>query len=97
MKNLLNLWYPRNLTLYGRITILKSLAISKLVYNTSVLTFPTKFTTLVNQAITQFVWNKKAKIKHRTMIGPKERGGLDMPDFHIINESLKCCLGKKIK
>ena len=86
MKNLLNLWYPRNLTLYGRITILKSLAISKLVYNTSVLTFPTKFTTLVNQAITQFVWNKKAKIKHRTMIGPKKRGGLDMPDFHIINE-----------
>ena len=26
MKSLLNLWYPRNLTLYGRITILKSLA-----------------------------------------------------------------------
>ena len=34
MKNLLNLWKPRNLTLYGRITILKSLALSKLVYNT---------------------------------------------------------------
>ena len=89
MKSLLNLWYPRNLTLYGPITILKSLAISKLVYNTSVLTFPTKFTAMVNQAITQFVWNKKAKIKHRTMIGPKEQGGLDMLDFQIINEALK--------
>ena len=89
MKSLLNLWYPRNLTLYGRITILKSLAISKLVYNTSVLTFPSKFITTVNQAITQFVWNNKAKIKHRTMIGPKEQGGLDMPDFDIINVSLK--------
>ena len=84
----------RNLTLYGRITILKSLAISKLVYNTSVLTFPSKFTAMVNQAIAQFVWNKKAKIKHRTMIGPKEQGGLDMPDFQIINDA---CLGKKIK
>ena len=31
MKSLLNLWYPRNLTLYGRITTPKSLAISKLV------------------------------------------------------------------
>ena len=89
MKSLLNLWYPRNLTLYGRITILKSLAISKLVYNTSVLTFPTKFTAMVNQAITQFVLNKKAKIKYRTMIGPKELGGLNMPDFQIINEALK--------
>ena len=86
MKSLLNLWYPRNLTLYGRITILKSLAISKLVYNTSALTFGHA---MVNQAITQFVWNKKAKIKHRTMIGPKEQGGLDMPDFQIINEALK--------
>ena len=44
---------------------------------------------MVNQAITQFVWNKKAKIKYRTMIGPKEQGGLDMPDFQIINEALK--------
>ena len=25
----------------------------------------------------------------RTMIGPKEQGGLDMPDFQIINEALK--------
>ena len=31
----------------------------------------------------------KAKIKHRTMIGPKEQGRLDMPDFQIINEALK--------
>ena len=89
MKSLLNLWYPRNLTLYGRITILTSIVISKLVYNTSVLTFPTTFTAMVNQAITHFVWNKKAKIKYRTMIAPKELGGLNMPDFQIINEALK--------
>ena len=44
---------------------------------------------MVNQAITQFVCNKKAKIKHRAVIGPKEQGGLDMPDFQIINEALK--------
>ena len=44
---------------------------------------------MVNQAITQFVWNKRAKIKYRTMIGSKEQGGLDMPDFQIINEALK--------
>ena len=44
---------------------------------------------MVNQAITQLLWNKKAKIKYRTMIGPKEQGGLDMPDFQIINEVFK--------
>ena len=67
-----------NLTLYGRTTILKSLAISKLVYNTFFQTFPAKFIAMVNQAITQFVLNKKAKIKYRTMIGPKELGGQNM-------------------
>ena len=93
MKSLLNLWFPRNLTLYGRITVLKSLAISKLVHNTSVLTFPPKFITLVNQAITQFVWNKTVKIKHKTTIGPKELGGLDFPDFP---DSLKVTWVKRL-
>ena len=35
------------------------------------------------------VWNKKVKIKYRTMIGPKEQGGLDTPDFQIITETLQ--------
>jgi len=82
------LWYPRNLSLYHIIMILKSLAISKLIYNTSVLTFPSKLNTMVNQAIAQFVWNKKAKIKCRTKIGPKEQGDPDMLDFQIISDAL---------
>jgi len=44
---------------------------------------------MVNQATTQFVWNKTAKIKYRTMIGPKEQGGLNRPDFQTINEALQ--------
>ena len=89
MKKLLNLWRPRNLTLYGRITILKSLALSKLVYNTSVLTFPLEFASLVKAVISEFVWNTKPKIKHTTIIGPKIKGGLDLPDFEIMNNALK--------
>ena len=89
MKKLLNLWRSRNLTLYGQITILKSLALSKLVYNTSVLTFPLQFASMVKTAISEFVWNTKPKIKHTTMIGPKIKGGLDLPDFEIMNNALK--------
>ena len=51
---------------------------------------------MVNQAITQFVWNTKAKIKYRTMIGPKELGGLNMPDFQIINEALKVVWARRL-
>ena len=96
MKKLLNLWRPRNLTLYGRITILKSLALSKLVYNRSVLTFPLKFASLVKAVISEFVWSTKPKIKHTTMIGPKTKGGLDLPDFEIMNNALKVTWIKRL-
>ena len=43
LKNVLNLWTTRNVTLIGRICIVKTLAISKLVCNTSVLTMPLNF------------------------------------------------------
>ena len=90
MASLLNLWYPRYLTLHGRIVILKALALSKLIYNTAVLTVTPTFIQKVNKAITQFVWQKKKpKIKQTTLIGPKEKGGLALPDFDIINNALK--------
>ena len=90
MKNILNLWKSRRLTLHGRIIILKSLALSKLVYNTSVLSFPQQFTSSVKTIISQFVWNNQPKIKHNSaMIGPKIKGGLDMRDFEIISNALK--------
>ena len=53
------------------------------------LSFPSFFITTVNQAIKSFIWEKIVKIKHTTMIGPKEKGGLNMPDFEIVNNALK--------
>ena len=32
---------------------------------------------------------KKPKIKQTTLIGPKEKGGLSLPDIDIINNALK--------
>ena len=58
MKNLLNLWKPRNLILYGRITILKSLGLSTLIYNASVFKFPVTFIASVKRTICDFVWNQ---------------------------------------
>lgn len=88
MKSLLNLWQSRGLTLYGGITIFKSLALSKPVYNTSVPTFPLEFASLVNMNISQFVQKKIPKIKHTTVIGLKIKGGLDLPDFKIMKNVL---------
>ena len=84
MINLLNLWKPRNLTLYSCNTILKSLGLSKVICNTSVLKFPVTFRASVMQTICDFVWSGKPKIKQNMLIGPISKGGLNLPDFEII-------------
>ena len=41
----LNIWKCRKLTLMGKINIVKTLALAKLIYSTSVLNFPKHFIT----------------------------------------------------
>jgi len=48
--------------------------------------------------ITDFVWNsKKPKIKRDMLIGPKERGGLDLPEFETIAKSLQTAWVQRMK
>ena len=61
LKNVLNQWTTRNLTLIGRICIVKTLAISKLVYNTCVLNVPSNFAEKVNDICFKFIWELQAR------------------------------------
>ena len=96
LKNVLNLWTTRNLTLIGRICIVKTLAISKLVYNTSVLKVPQNFAEKVNDICFKFIWNfKPDKVKRQTIVLPVDKGGLNMVDFTILDKSLKAAWVKR--
>ena len=71
-------------------TLAKNLALSKIVFIASVLSVPSGFVDQVSKLLSSFIWNHKLpKIKHSTMIGKIKDGGLNMPDFKIINKSLK--------
>ena len=73
---LLNVWSSRDLTLYGKINIVKSLALSKLTFIVSVLPIPDDLIQSVNKQIVHFIWSQKnPKIKTTTMIGEKKRRG----------------------
>ena len=86
----LNIWSSRDLTLCGKINIIKSLALSKMVFVSFVLSVPNRFVNQVNKLLSNFIWNHKPpKIKRSTMVGKIKHGGLNMPDFKIINKSLK--------
>ncbi|KAL9962045.1 hypothetical protein ACROYT_G031110 [Oculina patagonica] len=90
MEKILNVWKCRKLTLIGRINIVKTLALSKLIFNASNLYVPPRVVDETNNLIFNFIWEgKPPKIKKATIIGEKSSGGLKMIDFSIMESALK--------
>ena len=90
-------WKTRNLTLYGKINIVKTLGLSKLICNASVLVIP-ELIKEINSIIFNFIWDgKPPKIKKLTIIGEKKQGELKMTDFNIMNKALKVAWIPRIK
>ena len=86
--NILNMWHSRGLSLKGKITILKSLALPQLQYPMSVLPVPDVVVELVDNMITDFLWSKrKPKIKRNVVIQSIENGGLKAPHFAAMVEA----------
>ena len=90
LQKTLNFWSQRDISVYGRINIVKTLALSKVIFMFSSLETPPYFVEEVNRKIFYFVWNHKpAKIKKSTLIKSKKEGGLEMKDFVIFDKALK--------
>ena len=56
LRKTLNIWSSRDISLYGRINVIKTIAISKLTFVCSVLNTPDKFANEVNKLIFDYVW-----------------------------------------
>ena len=98
MEKILNIWKNRKLTLIGRINIVKTLALSKLIFNSSNLSSPNYLSGAVNNMIFNFIWeNKPPKIKKATIIGEKNKGGLKMIDFQTMETALKITWVNRIR
>ena len=84
-KSVLSVWKMRNLSMYGKSQVVRSLAISQLLYVCSNLSIPNNFTVKVQKEIVKFIWNaRKPKIKYKTLIGNFEEGGIRLPDLEIM-------------
>ena len=95
-KSIINLWSQRELSLKGKITVLKSLALSQLLYATSNLHVLDEFIDRIDKDIQNFVWNNKPpKIKTSTMSGNMSAGGMNMPSFRIMVQTQKVMWVKK--
>ena len=98
IQNLLKTWQGRDLSLIGKITIVKSLAISKLVFLFTSLSNPDyTFFQSLKKTIMKFIWNNKpAKIKHSILINDIKNGGLKLLDPKSFCEALKLSWVKRI-
>ena len=96
VKEILRCWKYRRLTLLGKITVIKSLAVSQLVYLLSPLRSDYRILNEINDLLYTFLWNGKGdKIKRKIMINDLSAGGLKMIDISSFNKSLKTTWIKK--
>ena len=98
LKRNLGVWAPRNLTPIGKITLVKSLGISQLVFLFSVLPKPPDtFIKEIESMIYSFIWSKKPdKISRKTIIGDYSEGGLKITHVQSVITGLKIAWVKRL-
>ena len=96
IKNLIRIWSSRGLSIYGKITIIKSLLIPKFVFVSSLIPTPKEFVNQLNQLLFQFLWNGPDKVTRRSAINDYSNGGLKMIDFDSMIISLRLAWLKRI-
>ena len=96
-QNILNLWWMRSLTIEGKITIFKTLTLSKVVYLTLLAVVPNHIIDELIKVQTNFIQkNTLAKIKHKILILDHKQGGLKCADVTFKITSLQCSWLKQL-
>ena len=96
VKKLLNIWSSRGLSLYGKVTIIKSLLIPKFVYILSLLPAPKGIVQELNRMLFKFLWKGTDKVTRLSTINDYENGGLKMIDLESMIKSLRLAWLKRI-
>ena len=96
LQNTLETWKKRNLTIFGKITIIKTLALSKIIYSVMNTHIPPDTIPKINKLIYNFIWGAKERIKRMTLIGPIDEGGVNMVTLDNHFTSLKATWVQKI-
>ena len=92
IEKLLQGWLYRHLTPYGKITIIKSLALSKLSHIALVVpSLALKDLKKLEVILFSFIWsNKNSRVAKVDAVKPLKNGGLGMVDIKTFWQSLKC-------
>ena len=98
MENVIHLYQNVPLSLNGKVTVIKSLVIPKIVHVLQVLHVPgKKYIDKVNKLVRDFVWNNgKARISLKQLTKSYEEGGLRLTDLSTMNNAIKISWIKRL-
>ena len=84
IKKKLQLWRWRNLTIIGRIQIVKTFVIPMLMYRAGSICIDKEVIIEANRIIFDFIWKGKDKVKRISLISDTKDGGLKAPHLESI-------------
>jgi len=92
----LDIWRSRQLTLEGKILIVKTFGLSQLIYSLQSVIIKKVDKLKIEDLIFRFIWNIKksnkissGKINRPTLKSSIDQGGLNAPDIEIIDKAIK--------
>ena len=88
IESTLKKWEKRDLSLFGRVQVLKTFALSKLVLPATILDLPKNIVKKVNKIFYRFLWRSTEKVKRVKVNQQIEHGGLRMVDIQAFFDSL---------
>ena len=92
------MWKWRGLTLIGRIQIVKSFAIPKVMSKATLIPVSIEVIKEVNKELYSFIWKGKDKVKRSALINDIEDGGLKMLDLEsMISAQRVMCVKKYVE
>ena len=89
IEKLFNAWKKRYLTLFGKITGIKMIAIPKLILIAQTTAHKNIYIDQLKRLCFTFIWRKRDRIRRNTLIAPVNEGGLNMLDIESFFSSIE--------
>ena len=88
-QKLINLWKMRGLSVFGKVTIIKSFLIPKLLYVSSIMETPPEVIKQMEKMVFKFLWKGPDKVTRLSVINTLDKGGLNLTDFESHIKALR--------
>ena len=89
IKKQIHQWSWRGLSLFGKVSIIKSFLFPNLIYIFSIFSPPSEFISLIQTIIFKFLWKGPDKVTRRATINTSDYGGLNLTDLESSIKSLR--------